>query len=67
MIGGFLADPAEQYPKYFGKSPFFLKYPFALPCFVGALFPIIGIIVGVLFLQEVGLRSLKSRLLPWLT
>lgn len=53
IIGGYLADPAEHYPKYFGKNAFFLKYRYALPCFVGAVFPIIGIIVGILFLKEV--------------
>jgi MFS family permease len=53
IIGGFLADPAKNYPEYFGKSTFFLKYRYALPCFVGAIFPIIGIVVGILFLEEV--------------
>lgn len=53
MIGGFLADPAEQYPKYFGNNAFFLKYRYALPCFVGSIFPVIGIVIGLFFLQEV--------------
>ncbi|KAK9900843.1 MFS general substrate transporter [Cystobasidium minutum MCA 4210] len=52
MIGGFLADPAEQYPKYFGNNAFFLKYRYALPCFVGSIFPVIGIVIGLFFLQE---------------
>ncbi|KAK9900842.1 MFS general substrate transporter [Cystobasidium minutum MCA 4210] len=52
MIGGFLADPAEQYPKYFGDNAFFLKYRYALPCFVGSIFPVLGIVGALLFLQE---------------
>lgn len=60
IIGGFLADPAKNYPEYFGKSAFFLKYRYALPCFVGAIFPIIGIVVGVLFLKEVSRTHLVA-------
>lgn len=60
IIGGFLADPAKNYPEYFGKNAFFLKYRYALPCFVGAVFPIIGIIVGIFFLKEVSLLHLHS-------
>jgi MFS family permease len=53
ILGGFLADPATQYPKYFGNSAFFLKYRYALPCFVSSIFPLIGIVVVALFLKEV--------------
>lgn len=58
IFGGFLADPAKHYPKYFGDSPFFRKYKYALPCLVGAIFPLIGILVASLFLKEVGHLSL---------
>lgn len=61
MIGGFLADPAEQYPKHFGNNAFFLKYRYALPCFAGALFPLIGIVVGIFFLQEVRANTLMRQ------
>lgn len=63
MIGGFLADPAEQYPKYFGDNAFFLKYRYALPCFVGSIFPVLGIVGALLFLQEVSTMCWIFRLL----
>ena len=34
VIGGFLAQPASKYSAL--QFPFFCKYPYTLPCFVGA-------------------------------
>ena len=55
ILGGYLSDPARRYPNLFGQSSFLKEYKYFLPCFVGALFPLIGIMSAYLFLKEVGL------------
>ena len=51
-FGGALANPASNYPEIFGGSWFFRTYPFALPNLVGATLFLVGLTVGVLFLEE---------------
>ena len=51
-FGGALANPAPKYPKVFGDSRFFRTYPFALPNLVGAVFFLVGLSVGTLYLKE---------------
>ena len=51
-LGGALANPAQRYPKVFGDSAFFKAYPFALPNLVGAIFFLVGLSIGTLFLRE---------------
>ncbi|KAL1922452.1 uncharacterized protein VTP21DRAFT_9991 [Calcarisporiella thermophila] len=51
-LGGFLANPAKQYPSLFGHWPFFHDYPYFLPCFVGSCFSFCGLVFGALFLEE---------------
>lgn len=52
MVGGLLADPAHNYPQWFGNSKFLLKYPYILP----NLFPIplllLAFILALLFIEE---------------
>ncbi|CAE6416381.1 unnamed protein product [Rhizoctonia solani] len=50
-LGGFLSHPAERYPSVFGFE-LFRRYPYFLPCLAGAAFSTIGLIAGVLFLEE---------------
>ncbi|GAB1520632.1 hypothetical protein RhiTH_003714 [Rhizoctonia solani] len=50
-LGGFLSHPAERYPSILGYKPF-RQYPYLLPCLVGSAFSAIGLIAGVLFLEE---------------
>ncbi|KAG8753537.1 hypothetical protein FRC11_007327 [Ceratobasidium sp. 423] len=50
-LGGFLSHPAERYPSVFGFGLFRL-YPYLLPCLAGSAFSILGLIAGVLFLEE---------------
>ncbi|KAM0745677.1 MFS general substrate transporter [Meredithblackwellia eburnea MCA 4105] len=57
MIGGYLSNPAKHFPHVFGNIPFFIKFPYALPCLVGSLFPLFGALAGFFFLEE----SLPSR------
>lgn len=59
MIGGYLANPskhypilAERFPNLFGDAAIFKTYPYALPCLVGALFPLVGALVAFFFLEE---------------
>ncbi|BGO90910.1 hypothetical protein NBRC10512_002338 [Rhodotorula toruloides] len=52
LLGGYLSHPADNFPSLFGHSTFFRNNPYALPCFVGALFPFLGALVGLFFLEE---------------
>ncbi|KAB5551300.1 MFS general substrate transporter [Coniochaeta sp. 2T2.1] len=51
-IGAALADPAELYPKWFGKVQFFLDYPYALPGFVISLFALTAVFTSAFFVDE---------------
>ena len=51
-FGGALANPSLKYPRVFGESGLFKRYPFALPNLVGAAFFLVGLLVGILFLKE---------------
>jgi hypothetical protein len=53
IIGGALSDPLKNHPEWFhGSRPaFFEKFPFALPNLVCACFFLIGLPIGVLFLD----------------
>ena len=59
-FGGVLANPASRYPKVFGDSAFFKAYPFVLPNLVGAIFFLVGLSIGTLFLRET-LETKKDR------
>lgn len=64
-FGGALARPAEKHPGLFGDSTFLRKFPFALPNLAAACFFIVGIVTGVLFLEET-LVTQKGRYDPGL-
>lgn len=51
-IGGYLAHPAETFPKMFGNWQFFIDHPFYLPCAVTSLLNLCAILLGTLFLRE---------------
>ncbi|KAF9116057.1 hypothetical protein BGX27_005086 [Mortierella sp. AM989] len=52
VLGGYLANPAKTFPDIFGNWPFFIEYPYFLPCFVAAMGSVVGFIVGYFFLEE---------------
>ncbi|KAL9602256.1 MAG: hypothetical protein Q9219_001980 [cf. Caloplaca sp. 3 TL-2023] len=52
LIGGALAEPCKNYPQAFARGSLFDQYPFLLPNLVCALILIVGILVGILFLEE---------------
>ncbi|KAL4922754.1 major facilitator superfamily domain-containing protein [Aspergillus aurantiobrunneus] len=60
-FGGSLARPADKYPEVFGNSRFLKVYPFILPNIVCAVFFIIGISTGYLFLHETLLAKQGHR------
>lgn len=51
-IGGFLAHPERQWPRFFDNE-FWQRYPYALPCFVGAGIAFFAVFCGMIFVKEV--------------
>ena len=56
ILGGYLSNPTQRFPTLFGNSRFLHEYKYFLPCFIGAIFPLVGIVAGYFFLQEVSRR-----------
>lgn len=52
IIGGALAKPVESYPNVFSRGTIWDNYPYLLPNVFSALICIVGVINGVLFLEE---------------
>lgn len=63
VVGGTLSNPAQRWPKTFGKSTFWIKYPYFLPCFVTALFSISAFLSTLVGLREVRDSLLHSSIL----
>ncbi|KOS19805.1 putative membrane protein [Escovopsis weberi] len=59
-FGGFFAQPAKQFPGFFGDSPFFNKFPYALPNFIATVFFLISATSATFFLEETH-RDLRRR------
>ena len=53
LIGGVLANPAEQYPRVFGKIKFFHEFPYALPTLVTGSLGIIASVICAIIIKEV--------------
>lgn len=51
-LGGGLADPANSYPGLFGGFDMLERYPYLLPNLVCAAVVVLGLAVGILFLEE---------------
>jgi len=52
MIGGAFARPVETMPGWFSKEGLFGKRPYLLPNLASAICVFVGVIIGVLFLNE---------------
>ncbi|KFH70615.1 hypothetical protein MVEG_03465 [Podila verticillata NRRL 6337] len=52
VLGGYLANPAKNFPETFGDYQFFIDYPYFLPCLVVGTGGVVGFIVGYFFLEE---------------
>ncbi|KFY14035.1 hypothetical protein V492_02901 [Pseudogymnoascus sp. VKM F-4246] len=59
-FGGFFASPAVNLPGLFGNNKLLIKFPFALPNLIAAVFFTIGIVVGFLYLHET-LETRKNK------
>ena len=51
-LGGALAQPSRNYPAFFAPGSFFDRHPFALPNLVCSGILVVGMLVGILFLEE---------------
>ncbi|KAF4126744.1 Sugar (and other) transporter [Geosmithia morbida] len=52
MIGGALARPCISYPGIFARGTIWDKYPYLLPNLFSAAVVLVGVVVGILFLDE---------------
>ncbi|RFU75775.1 hypothetical protein TARUN_6534 [Trichoderma arundinaceum] len=52
IIGGTLADPAEQFPGLFGGIPLFEKYPYILAGVAITFVNLISIVLSIFYLEE---------------
>ncbi|EGG11782.1 uncharacterized protein MELLADRAFT_90794 [Melampsora larici-populina 98AG31] len=52
VMGGYLAQPAEQYPSLFGEITFLKNYPYFLPCFVAGSTNALAVLLGFIYLEE---------------
>ena len=52
MIGGALARPCISYPNLFARGTIWDKYPYLLPNLFSASTVFVGVIIGLLFLEE---------------
>jgi hypothetical protein len=59
ILGGLLSDPAGSYPGVFGKVDFFVKFPYATPNIVSAIFLFAAAAAVFLGLEET-LESLRD-------
>ncbi|CCF36594.1 major facilitator superfamily transporter [Colletotrichum higginsianum] len=51
-MGGFLAQPAVQYPSLFSQDGIFGRYPYLLPNLVSVIAISLAVIQGIFFLEE---------------
>ena len=51
-LGGSLADPVHSYPDIFKPDTILDRYPYLLPNLVCSSVVVVGIVVGILFLEE---------------
>ncbi len=59
-LGGYLANPVENLPQWFGDSIFFKKYPYALPNLVVSGIIVLSLIFAFFFIEET-LESVKDE------
>ncbi|KEF62163.1 uncharacterized protein A1O9_00135 [Exophiala aquamarina CBS 119918] len=60
VVGGALADPANQYPKLLGHTKLFEKFPYALPTFATGSLGLIVTVVCAVFVKETLVKTHKS-------
>lgn len=60
-MGGALAQPCDNYPDIFPRGTIFDRYPFLLPNLVCVAVLIVGIMAGLLFLEETHEEKCRER------
>lgn len=58
LVGGFLCQPAEKY-NLKGPSELFVRYPYLLPCAIGAFYNVSVAVLCIPFLGETNLDTSK--------
>ncbi len=61
MIGGALAEPVTNFPGTFAPGGLFDRFPYLLPNLFSALCVFVGLIVGILFLEETHAEKKRQR------
>ncbi|KAK9727657.1 hypothetical protein K7432_001641 [Basidiobolus ranarum] len=61
LLGGLLSEPASQYPSIFGGNEFLIRYPYFLPCAIGACISLAGSIFGAIYLEETLAKKVKKQ------
>ncbi|KAJ4270018.1 hypothetical protein NW762_001691 [Fusarium torreyae] len=61
MIGGALARPCISYPEIFARGTIWDRYPYLLPNLFSAATVFIGVIIGLLFLDETHSEKKNQR------
>jgi hypothetical protein len=61
MIGGALAKPVENLPAVFAPGSLWDRFPYLLPNLFSAICVFIGVIIGLLFLEETHAEKKQGR------
>lgn len=61
MIGGALARPCISYPELFPRGTIWDRYPYLLPNLFSAATVFVGVIIGLLFLEETHAMKKSQR------
>jgi MFS family permease len=61
IVGGGLANPAEQFPGIFGGVWFFEHYPYALATYTTGALVLLSAVVSLLFVKETLVRTDKGK------
>ncbi|RMJ17886.1 hypothetical protein CDV36_002473 [Fusarium kuroshium] len=61
MIGGALARPCISYPEIFARGTIWVRYPYLLPNLFSAATVFIGVVIGLLFLEETHAEKKTER------
>lgn len=61
MIGGALARPCVSYPDIFPRGTIWDRYPYLLPNLFSAFTVLVGVVVGIFFLDETHLLKKHRR------
>ncbi|KAF8553331.1 major facilitator superfamily MFS-1 [Imleria badia] len=64
VVGGAFERPAEKWPEVFGHIPFFVGYPYFLPCVIAGSITLLGSFLSLFLGRDGGPREGAIRLPP---